>query len=83
MAEVITRKWKDGELVEETKSEIDWEPNAADLDIVLIGCVCGNEFDMPWDAVAFGGLGEGNYCGQCGKSGTMQVIADPSPNKGG
>ena len=80
MAEVINRTYKKGKLVSETKEEIDWQPNEADLDIVLIGCKCGNQFDMPWDAVAFGGL-NGSYCGQCGETGKMSVILDPSPNK--
>lgn len=78
MAEVITRKFEKGVLVEEIIKKIDWEPNAADLDVVTVGCECGNKFQMPWDAVAFGGLGEGTYCGQCGKSGNMQVINDPA-----
>ena len=77
MAEVITRKWKGGKLIEETKSEIDWEPNEADMDLITIGCECGNEFDMPWDALAFGGF-DGMYCGQCGETGKMKVIADPA-----
>ena len=81
MAEVITRKWKNGELVEEKTEQADWQPNAADLDLVTIGCECGNNFQMPWDAVAFGGLGEGSFCGQCGSSGKMNVIDDPEESK--
>lgn len=54
--------------------------NEADLDIVLVGCECGNQFDIPWDALAFCGF-RGMHCGQCGEMGKMKVIADPSPNK--
>lgn len=78
MAEVITRKWKNGKCIEETRSEIDWEPNEADLDQVTVGCECGNRFDIPWDALAFGGGFDGMYCGQCGETGKMKVIADPA-----
>ena len=62
-------------------SDKPWKPNEADLDLVQVGCECGNEFDMPWDAVAFGGLGERSFCGQCGEAGKMVVINDPTPNK--
>ncbi len=71
MTEVITRKWKKGKLVEETKSEIDWEPTEADLDQVLIGCECGNEFHMPRDCLMFGF--DQMFCGQCGKPGKNQA----------
>lgn len=80
MAEVINRTYKKGKLVSETKEEIDWQPNEADLDIILIGCECGNQFDMPWDVLAFSGF-IGMRCGQCGEIEKMEVIADPSPNK--
>ena len=64
------------------KSPLDtFKVNAADLDLVQIGCECGNLFDMPWDASRMGGLGENSFCGQCGESGKMTVVADPSPNK--
>lgn len=81
MATITTKKWVKGKLVESKEEHVDFKPNQADLDIVLVGCDCGNQFDMPWDAVAFGGLGENSFCGGCGKSGTMKVISDPSPNK--
>lgn len=71
MAEVITRK-----CIEETRSEIDWEQNEADLDQVTVVCECGNTFDIPWDVLAFGGGFCGMYCGQCGETGKMKVIAD-------
>lgn len=58
-----------------------YELSEADLDVVRIGCECGNNFDMPWDAVAFGGLGERSFCGQCGEPGKMKIVQDPSPNK--
>lgn len=76
MAEVITRKWKNGECIEETKSEIEWEPNEADLDVVWIGCECGNKFTMPRDCLMFGF--DDMYCGQCSEPGKMKVIADPT-----
>lgn len=58
------------------------ELNEADLDIVQVACECGNTFDMPWDAVAFGALASSSMqCGQCGESNKMNVVADPSPNK--
>ena len=72
MAEIIKRKWKNGKCIEETKSEIDWEPNEADLDRVKIGCECGNQFDMPRDCLMFGF--KEIFCGQCGKQGLMKVI---------
>jgi len=75
MSEVITRKYVKGILVEETKNNIDWEPNEADLDLITVGCECGNTFEMPWDAMAFCGL-EGMHCGQCGKAGNLDVIKD-------
>lgn len=72
MVEVITRKWKNGKLVEEKRKQVNWQPNEADLDLVTVHCECGNEFKMPWDVLAMGGLGKNNYCGQCGQSGKMQ-----------
>ena len=68
-------------MVKETKEQVDIILNDADFNLVQIGCECGHKFDMPWDAMAFGGLGENSFCGQCGESGKMQVVADPSPNK--
>ena len=76
MAEMVTRVWKNGKCVEESRCEVDWEPNAADLDLITVGCECGNTFDIPWDAIAFGGF-EGMHCGQCGKAGKMKVLEDP------
>jgi len=73
MAEVVNRKYVKGKLVSETKETIDWEPNEADLDLIKIGCECGNEFEMPWDAMAFCGL-DGMYCGQCGETGKMEAL---------
>lgn len=80
MAKVITNKWENGKLVSQTTEEIDWKPNAADLDTVTVGCKCGFEFDIPWDALAFGGF-DGMFCGECFESGKMSVIADPSKGK--
>ena len=80
-AKITTRKWKSGKLISETTEQVDWEPNEADLDLVQIGCECGNKFEMPWDAVAFGALDDNSHCGKCGESGLMEIIADPSPNK--
>jgi hypothetical protein len=78
MNEVTTRKWRNGELVEETKSRIDWKPNEADLDVVVIGCECGSKFNMPRDCLMFGF--DDMYCGQCGKTGKMSVV-DYNPPK--
>jgi len=78
--ELVTRKFKDGKIVEEKREFVDWKPNEADFDIVLVGCECGNQYDIPWDCLMF--LNDKNSCcGQCGKSGKMKIIADPSPNK--
>lgn len=73
MSEIIKRKYAKGKLVKETREHIDWEPNEADLDLVDVKCDCGNKFDMPWDAIAFGGF-EGMYCGQCGETGKFEVV---------
>ena len=73
MAEVITRKYTKGKLVSESKENIDWSPNEADLDLIGVSCECGNEFEMPWDAVVLCGF-ECMYCGQCGETGKMKVI---------
>lgn len=78
MAEVITRKWKNGKCIEETRREIDWKPNEADMDRVTIGCECGNTFDIPFDVLTIGGGFEGMYCGQCGEAGKMKVTSDPA-----
>lgn len=75
-----TKKYKKGKLIEETKTEIDWKLREADLDIVLVGCECGNQYDLPYDCIGFMNS-ENGQCGQCGESGKMSVIADPSPNK--
>jgi len=70
VTEIITRKWKDGKVVSETRKQFDWEPNAADLDAVTVVCKCRNEFEMPRDAL----FGLPNmYCGQCGTAGKMRV----------
>jgi len=79
--EIVTRKWKNGEVVEEKREQVDWKPNAADLDIILVGCECGNQYDIPRDCIMFMN-NENSFCGQCGQSGKMEIIADPSPNKG-
>lgn len=77
---LLTRKWVGGKVVEEKQEKVDWKPNAADLDTVLVGCECGNQYDVPRDCLMF--LNSSNsFCGQCGKSGLMKVIIDPSPNK--
>jgi len=74
MAEIINRKWKDGKLLEETKTWIDWEPNEADLDTVTVQCVCGNAFPLPRDCIVFGF--EGMCCGECGEEAQMVVKND-------
>lgn len=68
--EVSTRKYVNGEFVEETREQLNWQPNAADLDLVHVTCACGNTFDMPWDATMF--LGD-CFCGQCGKQGPYEI----------
>ena len=74
MSEIITRKWHNGVLVEETREpvsdtlqrQIDREfDNAA-----TVTCHCGNSFPMPRDALF--GLSD-MYCGQCGESGKWSV----------
>ena len=70
--EIVTRKWKCGEVVEETREQTDWKPNAADLDVVTVRCECGNEYDTPRDCLMFMNS-ENTFCGQCGKSGRMSV----------
>ena len=77
---IVNRKWKNGKLVSEEFSEDTFKPNAADLDLVLIGCECGNQFDVPYDCVGMMNHENGS-CGQCGESGKFSVISDPSPNK--
>ena len=54
--------------------------NAPDLDIVLVGCECGNQLAVPLDALRQIDI-QMARCGKCGKSGRMSVLADPSPNK--
>jgi len=71
--EIITRKWKGGKIIEETREQSNWKPNAADLDIIQIRCECGNQFDTPRDSLMF--LNSKNsFCGQCGESGKMVCI---------
>ena len=70
MAKVINRKFKNGKCIEETSSDIDWEPNEADLDCVAIECECGNLFELPRDCLMFGF--DGMYCGQCGETGKLK-----------
>lgn len=71
MAEMITRKYKDGVLESETKSIIDWKPNAADLDLVVMTCRCGNSVDMPWDAARMDN--SNMQCGNCEQSGLFEI----------
>lgn len=73
--EIVTRKWKHGKVVEESRRQTDWKPNAADLDLVRVGCECGNQYDTPWDTLMFLN-DELSFCGQCGKSGKMKVITN-------
>jgi len=71
--ELITRKYKRGKIIEETREQTGWKPNAADLDTVTVRCECGNEYDIPRDCLQF--LNDDlSFCGQCGKSGKMSVI---------
>ena len=70
MTEIIKRKWKNGKLISETKREVDWKPNAADLDCETVACACGNSFEMPFDALF--GLPD-MHCGQCGEQGRFKV----------
>ena len=49
-----------------------------DDDLVQVGCDCGNTFDIPWDCSMFL---DSLDCGQCGKSGYIEVKADPSPSR--
>ena len=71
MAEIITRKYVNGEVVNEHKKEVDWKPNAADLDTVIIKCECGNEFDLPRDCLMFGF--KNMLCGGCGKDDGYEI----------
>lgn len=76
---IVTRKWKGGKLVSEEVRENTYEPNSADLDLILIGCECGHEFEMPYDCKGF--LHDKNmFCGGCGESGKFKVL-DSSPNR--
>lgn len=73
MAEIINRKYQCGKLVSETREEIDWEPNEADLDIVQAKCKsCGMDHQFPWDVMAFGQLSE-IHCA-CGVVGAIELI---------
>lgn len=70
--EIVTRKYKDGKVVEEKREQTDWKPNAADLDTVTVRCECVNEYDTPRDCLMFLNS-ENTFCGQCGKSGMMSL----------
>ena len=71
--EILTRKYSGGKIIEETREQTDWKPNAADMDTVTVRCECGNEYDTPRDCLMF--LNDENtFCGQCGKSGRMSVV---------
>lgn len=72
MNEIITRKWRDGKVISETKKQVDWEPNEADLDCVTISCECGNSFEMPRDAMF--GLSD-MHCGWCNEIGKWKLCA--------
>ena len=72
--EIITRKYSGDKIVEETREQTDWKPNSADLDTVRIRCECGNEYDTPRDCLMFMNS-DNTFCGQCGKSGKMIVVA--------
>lgn len=78
--ELVTREFKGGKLVKETRGQVGISYNAADLDIVLVGCECGNQYDTPWDCLMWLN-DENSFCGQCGQSGKMRIIANPSPNR--
>lgn len=74
MNKIVTRKWKNGRLIQETSEPVSEElqrridrefDNAA-----TVTCECGNSFPMPRDALF--GLSD-MYCGQCGKSGLWSV----------
>jgi hypothetical protein len=74
VGEVLTRKWTGGKVVEESRSKTGWKPNADDLDVVLVGCECGNQYDLPRDCLGF--MNDKNsYCGQCGHAGKMSVVS--------
>lgn len=78
--EILTRKYSaTGEVLEEKRTQTTWKPNAADLDLVLVGCSCGNQYDTPRDTLMYLNH-ERSFCGQCGSSGKMSILADPSPN---
>ena len=63
MSELITRKWLGGKLVSETKKQVEWGLNEADLDVVEISCECGHIITMPRDALfALPNM----HCGSCG-----------------
>lgn len=72
--EILTRKWKGGKVVEESRKQTNWKPSAADLDVVLVGCECGNQYDLPRDCLGFMN-DERSFCGQCGQAGKMSVVA--------
>ena len=75
MGEIITRKWRAGKLVSEIKKQVDWEPNAADLDCVTVGCECGNSFELPMDAMfALSDM----FCGQCEQQGLFSLLENES-----
>lgn len=70
--EILTRTWKNGQTVKEKREQTNWKPNAADLDLVLVRCECGNEYDIPRDCLMFLNS-ENSFCGQCGKTGKMHM----------
>lgn len=70
--EILTRTWKNGQILEEKREQTSWKPNAADLDLVRVRCECGNAYDTPRDCLML--LNSKNcFCGQCGKTGKMRV----------
>lgn len=71
--EIVTRKWKNGKVVEESREQTDWKPNSADLDLVQVRCECGNQYDTPRDTLMFLNS-ELSFCGKCEKSGMMKVV---------
>ncbi len=68
MAEIITRKWKGGQVVSEERTQIDWGPNEADLDTEKLLCTCGMEHEIPFDACF---ALDQMTCGGCGVAGNI------------
>ena len=52
-----------------------WEPNEADLDLILVQCDCGWKFKLPWDVMAFGFLKD-LCCGKCGELGNFSYLKE-------